>query len=220
MAKQALVVGLGRFGVAVAQALMDRGVEVLVADLSDERVRSISDSVTEAVVLDATDEEALGRTAPDRRDLCICALGDGSIRASILCTALLREMGAKRVVARASDPLHGRILRRVGAHEVVDPLRDFGARFATHLMHENILGELPLGRDLVITEMRPDDSMVEKTLAELELPEKAGITVIGNRASGGDVERPDPERKIEKQDVLIVVSEPGAVAAWMEGEKE
>lgn len=218
MAKQALVVGLGRFGVSVAQALMERGVEVLAADASEQRVRAAQDFVTEALVLDATDAEALARLAPDRRDLCICAMGDDSIRASILCTALLREMGAPRVIARASEPLQGRILRRVGAHEVVDPLRDFGARFATHLIHDKILGELPLGGDLVITEMRPTSAMVDKSLAELDLPASAGITVVGLRTSENVVKLPDPRRPLHEADVLIVVSRPDAVAGLIEGE--
>ena len=219
MAKQALVIGLGRFGVSVARALVERGVEVLAADMSEDRVRAAQDVVTEAVVLDATDSDALARLAPERRDLCVCALGDDSIRASIMCTALLREMGAKRVVARASEPLQARILRRVGAHEVVDPLRDFGARFATHLIHENILGELPLGHELVITEMRPTEAMVGKALSELNLPRTAGITVVGLRTPEATVELPDPQRALKEKDVLIVVSRPDAVAALIEGTK-
>jgi len=219
MAKQALLIGLGRFGVAVATALTERGVEVLAVDVDEARVRAAADVVSEAVMLDATDADALARLAPDRRDLCICALGDDSIRASILCTALLREMGGKRVVARASDPLQARILRRVGAHEVVDPLRDFGARFATHLVHENVLGELPLGPGLVITEMRPLRAMIGKTLAELNLPREAGITVVGIRTGSVDVVLPHPQRALTEQDVLIVISEPAAVARLIGEEK-
>lgn len=219
MAKQALVIGLGRFGVAVAAALSERGVEVLAVDVDEARVRAAADVVTEAVMLDATDADALGRLAPDRRDLCIVALGDDSMRASILCTALLREMGGKRVVARSSDPLQARILRRVGAHEVVDPLRDFGARFATHLVHENVLGELPLGPGLVITEMRPLKAMVGKSLAELKLPREAGITVVGIRTGPVDVVLPDPQRPLTEQDVLIVISEPAAVGRLIAEEK-
>ncbi len=217
MTKQALVIGLGRFGMSVAKALRERGVEVLAADQDENRVRAAADLVSDAVIIDATDAEALGRLAPDRRDICICALGDDSIQASILCTALMREMGGRRVIARASDPLHARVLRRVGAHEVVDPLRDFGSRFATHLVHESILGELPLGPDLVITEMRPSPPMVGRTLAELNLPGKAGVTVVGVRTGETNVDLPRPQLPLSANDVLIVVSRPGAVAALIDG---
>lgn len=217
MAKQALVIGLGRFGISVANALMERNVEVLAADQRGDRIRAAAEHVTEAVRLDATDSEALAQTAPDRRDICICAFGDDSIQASILCTALLREMGAKRVIARASDDLQARILRRVGAHEVIDPLRDFGRRFASHLVHDDILGEMPLGRDLVITEMRPTDAMEGKTLADLDLPRNHGITVVGWRHGTEAVESPDAHRPLEDIDALIVVSRPDAVSRLMEG---
>lgn len=220
MAKQALVIGLGRFGVSLARALTERGVEVLAVDRHPERVRAAADFVTEAVVLDATDSDALARTAPARRDLCICAIGDESIQASILCTALLREMGASRIIARTSDPLQGRILRRVGAHEVVDPLRDFGTRFASHLVHGHILGELPLGRDLVITEMHPTKSMIGIDLASLDLPRRAGITLVGVRIGDGVLQMPDPHRVFEEKDLLIVVSRPEAVTRWMESEQQ
>jgi len=216
MAKQVLVIGLGRFGVSIMRALIDRGVEVLAADLSEERVRVASEVATEAVILDATDREALAGLAPERRDLCICAIGDDSSQASTMCTALLREMGAKRIVARASNPLQARILRRVGAHEVVDPLREFGARFATHLLHEKILGELPLGRNLVITEMRPTKKMVGQTLSELDLPRQEGITVVGVRTGDADVVLPEPQRALTDTDVLIVVSKPSSVTALVE----
>jgi trk system potassium uptake protein TrkA len=217
MAKQALVIGLGRFGISVARALMERNVEVLAADQRSDRVRAAVEYVTDSVCMDATDSEALSQTAPDRRDICICAFGDDSIQASILCTALLREMGAKRVIARASDNLQARILRRVGAHEVIDPLRDFGRRFASHLVHDDILGEMPLGRDLVITEMRPTEALIGKSLAELNLQGAYGITVVGWRHGSDVVESPDPRRPLEDVDALIVVSRPDAVSRLMEG---
>ncbi|HOX24657.1 MAG TPA: TrkA family potassium uptake protein [Candidatus Krumholzibacteria bacterium] len=220
MAKQALVIGLGRFGVSVARAFVARGVEVLAADIDANRVQAAADAVTEAVVLDATNADSLGQLAPDRRDLCLCAVGDDSIRASILCTALLREMGGKRVVARASDPLHARILHCVGAHEVVDPLRDFGARFATHLLHDNVLGELPLGPELVITEMRPIPSMIGQTLIDLNLPRRAGITVVAVRTGDAKVTLPEPQRPLAETDVLIVVSRPEAVGILIDGGKK
>jgi trk system potassium uptake protein TrkA len=190
---------------------------VLAADQRGDRIRSIADHVTEAVRLDATDAEALAQTAPDRRDVCICCFGDDSMQASILCTALLREMGAPRVITRTSDDLQARILRRVGAHEVVDPLRDFGRRFASHLVHDDILGEMPLGRDLVITEMHPTEEMVGQTLVDLQLPRKHGISVVGWRLGKKDVEQPDPERALEEADVLIVVSQRDAVTRLIEG---
>ncbi|MBC7172273.1 MAG: TrkA family potassium uptake protein, partial [Polyangiaceae bacterium] len=128
MARQAIVIGLGQFGMAVARALSERRVEVLAIDLSEDRVRAVAPFVAEAAAFDATNEEALARTSPERRDLCVCAIGDESRESSIICTAMLRQMGAPRIVARANDPMHERILGLVGAHRVVNPEREYGQR--------------------------------------------------------------------------------------------
>jgi len=114
MKKQAIVIGLGQFGMALARTLTERGVEVLAVDTSEERVRLAASFVTEAACFDGTDEAALTRAAPDRREVCVCAIGDDARDASIICTALLRQMGAKKIVARANTDVHMRILRLVG----------------------------------------------------------------------------------------------------------
>jgi len=216
MAKQALVVGLGRFGMSLARALVERGAEVLAVDSRPEIVRAASEFVAEAACFDATDPEALARTAPARRDLCVCAIGDDSTESSILVTAMLREAGAPRVVARASGELQARILRRVGAHEVVNPLLDYASRFAARLVHEEILGELPLGRDLLITEMRPPATLHGRTLAEAALPQQHEILVVAIRRAAAEVRLPQPTDVVTPDDVLIVVSRRGAVARFME----
>ena len=99
MNKQAIVIGLGQFGMAVAQVLSERGMEVLAVDLVESRVRAAAEFTAEAACFDAMDTDALMRTSPERREVCICAIGDESREASIICTALLRQMGAPRVIA-------------------------------------------------------------------------------------------------------------------------
>jgi trk system potassium uptake protein TrkA len=217
MARQALVIGLGQFGTAVARALAEHEVEVLAVDVREERVRAASSFVDEAACLDATDVDALSRTSPERRDLCLCAIGDEAREASIICTALLRQMGAPRVIARANDDIHRRILGLVGAHEVVNPEQEFGERFATQVLYRGILGEMPLGSDLFITEMVVPKSMLGRNLIELALPRRFGVTVVAYRAGGqGQVLAPDPKRALADKDVLLVVAHEGAVARLME----
>ncbi|MBX3273376.1 MAG: TrkA family potassium uptake protein [Sandaracinaceae bacterium] len=217
MRRQAIVIGLGQFGLALATSLAKKGVEVLAIDTREERVRVASGSVAEAVVLDATEEAALARTNPARRDLCVCAIGNEAREASIIVTALLRQMGAARVVARATDPLHERILRLVGAHEVVNPEQAFGERYATRLMYATVLDEIELGEDLVITELKPPPSFVGRDLASLELPRRHGVTVIAQRRSGEpSAALPDPKRRLDADDLLVVVARRGAVARLLE----
>jgi trk system potassium uptake protein TrkA len=213
MTKQALVVGLGRFGMSLARSLAARGVEVLAVDASAKRVEDASDVVAEAAVFDATDEDELARAQPSQRDLCVCAIGDESHEASILCTALLRQLGAPRIVARASSKLHGRILKMVGAHEVVNPLEDFGERFADRFVYERLKGELSLGGDLVVAEVEARPDFVGKTLAELRLPAKFGVTVVATRAEKGTgVKLPSGEQTVEEKDTLVVVAKREALS--------
>ena len=124
--KQALIIGLGQFGMALARTLSERGVDVLAVDLDRQQVQLASSFVAQAACFDARDEESLKRAGPERRDLCVCAMGNESRESSIIVTALLRQMGARRIVARAIDELTGRILAMVGAHQIVNPERAFG----------------------------------------------------------------------------------------------
>jgi trk system potassium uptake protein TrkA len=217
--KQALIVGLGQFGMSLSRALTDRGVEVLAVDLDPVRVSFAADFVAEAVQFDALDEEALARTGPQRRDVCVVAIGDTAREGSILCTALLRQMGAPRVVARATDDLHERILKLVGAHEVVNPERAFGERLATRLAFSGVLEELPLGDDLSITEVKIPAPLVGRTLMDLKLPRRFGVTIVAIRRSQdgrGRLLIPRPDEPLQTEDILVMVAPPGAVTSFLE----
>lgn len=214
MQRQALVLGLGQFGTALARSLASHGVEVVAVDQREERVQAVAPFVAQALAFDAKDETALQRLAPDRRDLCICAIGDDSRESSIIVTALLRQMGARRVLARATDALHARILTLVGAHEVVNPEQAFGARLASRLAFSGIVDELALGDDLVITELKTPVSFVGQNLLELSLPRRHNVTVVAIRRLEDGVGRlalPNPREPLRADDLLVVVSPPGAV---------
>jgi trk system potassium uptake protein TrkA len=208
-----MVIGLGQFGMALAQSLAERSVEEMAVDARLERVQVASDFAASAVQFDATDEDALRRTSPERRDVCVCAIGDENREGSIMCTALLRQLGAPHIVARATDTVHERILRLVGAHDVVNPERAFGERLATRLLYSAVLDEVPIGGDLVLTELRPPAAFVGRTLSELSLPRRHEINVVAIRREGDKaVSTPSPETPLQEKDILIVVSPPNAVA--------
>lgn len=207
MARQVLIVGLGQFGTALAKTLSRRGLEVLAVDVESRRVQEIAPHVSEAMVVDAMEEEGLASLAPAERDVCVCAIGDGNREASILATALLRQLGAPRVVARATDDLHARILARVGAHEVVRPELDFAKTLSVRLASDTVLNRVELGGDLALTEVRAPEVLIGQSLRELELRQRYGVIVIAVRTRGSlDVSGlPDPDRPLEPGDVLVIV---------------
>ena len=156
------------------------------------------------------------RSAPARRDVCICAIGDEAREAAIICTAMLCQMGAPRVISRAGDPTLERILRLVGAHEVVNPEQAFGQRLAAHLAHEGVMGEYPLSEGLTITELEAPSAFVGRSLVELELPRRHGITVVAIQREGKTLTAHDPRAPLRKGDLLVVVSHTGAVSKLMD----
>ena len=210
MRKQIMIIGLGQFGMALAQTLSERGVEVMAVDISQEKVDAAGSFVTHAVAADITDENALAQLLPQERDSVICAMGSSAKESAIICTALLRQLGCKHIVARASNATYRRILFMVGAHEVIIPEQDFGRRFATHLLYRNMIADYSAD-ELNLTEIKLPPFMVGKNLIQLAHPKKYGIIVAAVRHEGV-LNRPDPEKPLEDNDMLLIVSDENAIA--------
>ncbi|MBI2602598.1 MAG: TrkA family potassium uptake protein [Deltaproteobacteria bacterium] len=212
MKKQIVVIGLGQFGLGLLKALSSLETELIAIDKNKEKVQIASQYSSQVFCFDATEGEALAQLDPGSRDVCVCATGDQSKEVAIICTALLKQMGAKRVIARANDDLHSRILKLVGADEVINPEWDFGAKFANRIMSENILAEMSLGSDLTVTEFKAPDRFWKKSLIDLDLRRNYGITVIAVRsAASGTVKLARADEIIHDGDILIVVSPPGKI---------
>ena len=217
--QQALIIGLGQFGRALARTLASRGIEVIAVDVSELAVQMVADVVADCMVLDASVESALAQLEPARRDLCVCTIGSEARDAAIVVTALLRQMGAPRVVARANDDTTERILRLVGAHEVVNPERAFGERLATRLLYSDIIEEFPLGEDLVISEIRPPRMLLGRSLRELDLRRRSKISVVAIRREldgRGRALIPTADDRILPEDILVVVAPRNAVQQLLE----
>ncbi len=211
-----MVIGLGQFGMGLVKTLSRKNVEVVAIDTDEKKIQMASAYVTEAYCLDGTQEEALASLKPRLRDVCICATGDQSKEAAIIATALLKQMGAKRVIARANDELHARILKLVGADEVINPEWEFGSKFANRIINEDILEEMSLGEDLVVTELKVPKEFLGQTLVELNLRKRFEITVIAIRNTrSGDVHLPNPQSAMTEGDVMIVVSTRECIAKML-----
>jgi len=167
-------------------------------------------------VIDATEEAELAQLLPQKRDCAVCAIGDHSREASIICTALLRQMGTPWIISRANDVMHRRILQLVGAHVVINPEEEFGKRFANRLVFRNIIADMPLDENLHLTELVIPSAMVGKNLVDLALPKRFGVMVVAiRRGTPGKVLQPSPQDPLQQDDRLIIVSNESAISRLM-----
>ena len=198
------VIGLGRFGYSIAQELMAAGCEVLAIDLDEELVQRIADSVTEAVVADARDEQVLHSLGIRNYDCGIVAIGS-DVAASILITMLLKEAGIAKVVCKASDEIHKKALLKVGADRVVIPEKEMAGRVARGLANPNVMDYIELSGQFAIVERSAPESWIGKSLKDLNVRNKYGLSIIAFRRGRDMIVSPRPDEPIARGDVLIVL---------------
>jgi trk system potassium uptake protein TrkA len=175
--KKFAVIGLGNFGFHAAKALYEDGNEVVAIDSDKNRVHAIDPYSSEAIVLNATDKEALKALGLDTMDGVIVSTGT-KISTSILICLHLQEMGVKNILAKALDEDHGKILKRVGAREIIHPERDMAIRISRSLSRPNILDFVPLGEDYDLVQVGPPREFIGKNLQELNLRAKYQVHII------------------------------------------
>ncbi len=204
--KQFVVIGLGRFGSSVARTLAERGYNVLAIDKDEALVQELANEVTHAVQADSTDENAMNALGLRNFDVAIVAIGS-DVHANILTTMILKEMGVRYVVAKALDPLHGKVLTKVGADRVVFPERDMGMRIALNLISSNILDIIEFAPNFSIVEIMTTQNMVGKTLNELQLRSKFGVNVVAVKDGERINISPAASDELREGDVLVVLGE-------------
>lgn len=202
--KQFAVIGLGRFGTSVAQALYHMGHDVLAVDISEERVNSVMKDVTHVVQVDSTNEAAVRSLGLDNFNVVIVSIGQ-DVQASILTTLILKELGVKNIVAKARTELHGKVLYKIGANRVVYPEWDMGVRVAHNLVSANILDFIELSDDYSIVEIKAPPNMVGKTLQQLALRAKMGVTILAIKGEEGINVSPGANDRVREGEILVLV---------------
>lgn len=202
--QQYAVIGLGRFGTSVAHRLYAAGQEVLGIDIDEERVEDAELTLTHVIVADTTEEDTLKSIGIRNYDCVIVAIGD-NMQASILTTMLLKELGIKKVIAKALNKNHGQVLNKIGADWVIYPERDMGERVANQLLSPNMLNYIELSKTYNIEEIMIPVSMIEKSLRELDLRAKYNISAIAIVSNGEIIISPSPDQVIHEGDMLVLI---------------
>jgi trk system potassium uptake protein TrkA len=200
-----VVIGLGRFGQSLALNLSRAGHSVLAIDPDERVVAELAADLDAVVAADATDEAALRELNVDRMGTAVVAIGMDSMQASILTTALLRQLGVPRIVARSLSPLHSRVLVAVGAHTVVNPEEEVGRRLARRLSEPSVLKRYELSGDTSLAEIELPASFVDKTVTDLDVRAKFGVTVLAVRRNDDIVAITTGAESFRENDVLVVI---------------
>ncbi|MGF7046218.1 trk system potassium uptake protein TrkA [Paenibacillus sp. DS2015] len=205
--KQYAIIGMGRFGSSVANALTDMGFDVLAIDSNEQRIQEMSNIVTHAVSANSTDEEALRALGIRNFEVVVVAIGE-DIQASILTTLILKDLGIPTLIVKAQNELHGKVLQKIGADKVIYPERDMGLRVAHHLTSPNILEYIELSDDYSIVEMKVSELMVGKNLIEINVRARFGCNVMAIKTGSNMNISPEATEPLKPNDVLVILGKP------------
>ena len=201
--RQVAVLGLGRFGQAVARELTRLGHDVLGIDSNERAVQSVVDQLTHAVQADVTDGEALAELGLADFDTVVVAVSS-DLEASILATAHLRRIGVARIVAKAANDLHGSILRQVGASRVVYPEHETGLRVAHSFAAPSVRDYLDVAPGYGFARVGIGDALANRSLASVDLVGSYGVTVMALHRGGVVTLNPHASEVLRAGDELIV----------------
>jgi trk system potassium uptake protein TrkA len=214
--RQFAVIGLGRFGAAMATTLLGLGQDVIGVDSDLERVQFLSDRIPHVLTTNASDPKALREAGVSDVDVAVISIGD-DIEASILIVMAVKDMGVKFIVAKAATEVHGRILERLGVDRVIYPEREAAIRMAHTLVVPNVIDYISLSRDFSIIEIPAPPLFLGKSLRQIDLRAKHGLTLIAikrviNGTTTTDVS-PSADELILDGDILALVGSNKALTA-------
>ncbi len=200
-----LVIGMGRFGSALARELMRSGHEVLGVDSDERLVQLMSPELTHCVTADTTDEAALRELGVTEFDSAVVAIG-ADLEASILTASLLLQLGIPTVWAKANSDSHGRILKQLGVHHVIFPEKEMGTRVAHRVSGES-LDYVPIDSDFVMVKANVPDSFDGQDLAALKIRSRFGVTVVAVTSGDGKYSPAFPETVLRAGDQFVVAGQ-------------
>ena len=212
------IVGLGRFGYALAMELAAFGADIMVMDSDEDKVRAMGEYTDDAYVVKSHDKKTLSETGIQNCDVAIVCMGE-KMDTSILNTLTLVSLGIPKVIAKASSAEHGEILERLGA-EVVYPERDMALRLAHRLESSSVLDFVQLSEKVNISKIIVPDSIADKTVLAVDFRGKFGINIIAIENHSGVQQKINPGYKFQKGDILYVSGDKPSLSHFMEWAKK
>ena len=203
--KNYAVLGLGRYGRAVAEELVNNGAKVLAVDIDQNKVNSAIETIPVCKCADITEPEAIKRLGISNVDVVIVAIAN-NLEASVMAVTLCKEAGVETVIVKCGNEMHQKILRRIGADKVIFPEKESGTRLARNLLTAGFSEMIELSEDVSMVEIDTKDAWVGKNLIELGLRKKYSINVVAIR-SGDEISTTiDPTVPLKKEMKLIVIA--------------
>ena len=197
------IIGLGRFGTALAITLAEAGKEVIVVDQNEEKVKAMRQYTEYAFVCDNLSKEALSEVGIQNCDTVVVCIGS-KIDTSILTTLNVVSLGVPRVISKATSQDQGAVLEKIGA-EVVYPERDMATRLGKRLISGNFLDFIFLDNDIEIQQVPVSDSLVGKTIREINIRKKYGLNIIAVEHDQNTIIELSPDYKLQSEDIIVVI---------------
>jgi len=226
MDKVFAVIGLGAFGRQICRTIMNKGGKVIALDNNPALVESVNEWVTRAILLDSTDQAALASVSLEDVDVAVVAIGD-NIEASVLTTAILKEIGLPFVLARAVSEIHEKVLRKVGADEVINLEIEEGVRIASRLIAPEVADRIPVAEDISLAEVFLPADFQKMRVADLQLQKKFHLSLaaikhtlvdvdeLGNPLRKDEVKFPQEDTELSDGDVLLVFGRDDDIDAFI-----
>ena len=203
--KNILVIGAGRFGTYLIEKFAEHGDEILVIDKDEAKIEKVLEYVTSSLVGDSTDEDFMETIGVNNFDLCVVSIGD-NFQASLETTALLKDLGAKFVIARASRDVHEKFLLRNGADEVVYPEKNMAKWTAIRFSSSNIKDYIPVPGDYSIFEVEVPAAWIGKSIVELQIRQKMHLNILAVKNEEDDFNMDyDPSSPFRKGQTVVVI---------------
>ncbi|MGN0690711.1 MAG: potassium channel family protein [Oscillospiraceae bacterium] len=203
--KSVLIIGVGQYGTHIAKRMTELKCEVMAVDTNEERINDILPFVTSAQIGDSTNEDFMKSLGVRNYDVCIVSIGD-NFQTSLETTALLKEMGAEKVISRATNDVQMKFLLRNGADEVVYPEKQSAIRVATKYALDSVLDFIQLDSNYSIYEMKIPKEWENKTLAQLDIRRRYNINIIAVKIND-QVNVPMPDTYMVDGDIVFAIGD-------------